>query len=380
MNNHLKHFSIFTLTVLAFFVYFGIYHGARSNSAGDVSGYAWEGDLNEGQKDPGGLGWLSFHCANNNNCPLNGGYGVNINIPDDGGKGGFLGFSNKEPVDMTGYAWSGNYPDYNHNNYQDLPTEATSGYGWLRFGSFSDDELRDIPKSTFNEAHGAQFVSEIGNDANSIGYLTGWARFCAVYARGCSGETKEINGSELGGWDGWLSLKGQNYSVILDAKGFFTGYAWGGDDNGSNNVGWVDFSRVKVGRVDPSSLVLKANGVESPSILYITPSTNTVTLTWMGLNLKTPSYGDAVGDDIDNWVSNKNPKPCPKNGETITYNPPFGLKMQEGEFRTYTLKCFKSDGVTEVSSSVRVQMKADVPSLTLKAQNDSNVIDRKSVV
>lgn len=138
---------------------------------GELSGWAWSSNI----------GWISFN-SNNTGSAIP--YSVTID---------------PETKVLSGYAWS-------------------SSLGWLRFGSGLDGPIEG----------GDNWPAKIDGDK-----LTGWARFCSVYVDGCSGETKPINGSELGSWDGWLKMENVTYNRDL---GRFEGFSWG-----SLNVGWVNF-------------------------------------------------------------------------------------------------------------------------------------------
>lgn len=74
-------------------------------------------------------------------------------------------------------------------------------------------------------------------NSDGTGKMLGFARFCAVYESGCSGELK----SDIyrGGWDGFISLgEGKpNWGVNIASDGTISGYGWG-----SWVLGWVDFS------------------------------------------------------------------------------------------------------------------------------------------
>lgn len=157
-----------------------------TGSDGEMRGFAWSSNI----------GWISFNSADLPNSSVT--YRVNIN-PDN---------------TLEGYAWSPNL-------------------GWLRFGS-------DLTGPTGKgDNWGAKLV---GNR------LAGWARFCSIYVSGCSGATKDIGGTELGGWDGWLKMSDVNYDT---ATGGFSGFAWG-----SLNVGWLKLGlHTEVPTVCPVDLV-----------------------------------------------------------------------------------------------------------------------------
>ncbi|OHA57768.1 MAG: hypothetical protein A2114_01490 [Candidatus Vogelbacteria bacterium GWA1_51_14] len=147
-----------------------------------------------------------------NNAVLNG-YAWSSNIgwiklSSDTSDSSSFGVSIKDGV-LDGYGWSPNV-------------------GWIQFGSGL------LGPSGAGVSGGARFV----NNA-----LVGWARFCTVFASGCSGALRP--NEQNGGWDGWLLLGGGSLpggGVKLGADNKLSGYAWGGE-----NLGWVDFSGVTIG-------------------------------------------------------------------------------------------------------------------------------------
>lgn len=101
---------------------------------------------------------------------------------------------------LTGYAWSENI-------------------GWIQFGGLSG-----FPNTTN------------GTNAKLVGNsITGWARVV-------SGMTPS-GVDNRGGFDGWISLSGSNYGVTVNGSNL-GGFAWGSDV-----VGWIDFSGVRITRV-----------------------------------------------------------------------------------------------------------------------------------
>lgn len=187
---NLKKILLFGALGLSLFLYMGFYHSASSNVNQNLSGFAW------GAYDNQGLGWISFNAISDPDNIPGVDYGVNIN---------------NTTKDITGYAWSPHY-------------------GWLKFGGLSG-----FPTGGGTTTANAKLV---GNK------ITGWARFCAGAQNSstCVGTNSD---TKNGGWDGWVSLSGTNYGVTLNTTtGAMSGYAWGGDDNGKNFVGWIDFSKV----------------------------------------------------------------------------------------------------------------------------------------
>jgi len=143
------------------------------------------------------IGWISFNCESDNSCDFS-----NPNQPI-----GYLVYANTITGYLGGYAWSDNM-------------------GWLNFDG--------------------------GHIDLTTGAVTGTARFCSVFKSGCSGAIKPINGTELGGWDGFVQLSDNNffkspvfsqpfegvtYKSISSSDGELVGYAWG-----DMNVGWISFN------------------------------------------------------------------------------------------------------------------------------------------
>jgi len=275
------------------------YNQAKSSTLDNISGYGWgasyvdDNPANGGQDLPneetGGMGWLSFNCISGGNCG-SADYGVNVDAAGN----------------ITGYAWSSNY-------------------GWLKFGGF---DVTDFPTGGGTIAENAKV--NLGN-----GQVTGWARFCSVAANSalCTGTVPTIVN---GGWDGWVSLRGTNYGVTLTGNAF-SGYAWGGDDNGKNVVGWIDFSQVDYFPVTDPTVSLTAN----PTSI---PSGQSSILSWNGANIVVgPDSCTASG----NWSGTKS-YPMPVGGVS-TGNLTTGTYI-------YGLSCKNSIGVYSPVSNVTISV------------------------
>jgi len=106
---------------------------------------------------------------------------------------------------LSGYAWSSNI-------------------GWIQFGGLSNS----FPIGDGTVSQNAQATS---------GKIVGWARACAGTVSGdCTGVSRRD------GWDGWISLSGTNYGVLIGSDQItLSGYAWG-----SGVIGWIDFTGVKL--------------------------------------------------------------------------------------------------------------------------------------
>lgn len=218
MNTKQKKQSLinFAITVIVFGAVFVTTNPVKAGSAENVAGWMWGGADNDGILNSGdetGLGWISM---NNVNCDVDGNnfkdvacggdnittsqiiYGVNI--PDDGSN-------------ASGKAWSENA-------------------GWLSFDA-TDLVGCPVPGTCYARKNLA------------TGKLEGWARFLSVKS-----EFENVP-SNSGGWEGWVSLGGAGYGVVLNAdgtvtKGQTTSYAWSGKPaDGTGEYGYIDFSKIK---------------------------------------------------------------------------------------------------------------------------------------
>lgn len=121
------------------------------------------------------IGWVSFN-SDSGGGPVS--YGAHINSTGV----------------LSGYAWSGNV-------------------GWI---SFNEADLAGCPSGTCR----AWVDLATGN-------VSGWIRVLSAK-----------DNPQAGGWDGWISLRGTNYSVGVDFDTKqFTGWAWAGDV-----IGWLNFN------------------------------------------------------------------------------------------------------------------------------------------
>ncbi len=197
-----KHHALLSLLSIAFISSFLVATPALAGTKHNVYGWAWSSNI----------GWISF-----NNCS-------NPTVPGSC-SGVDYGVSISNTGDMLGYAWS-------------------PSIGWIRFGGLdpSGSDGGIFPIATGNTRSDAVL--------NSNNQIYGWARACEVYKNGCSGslkdsEVKVVDGVELGGWDGWISLRGNpGYGITksaLSSSGTLTisalrGFAWG-----ALNLGWIKF-------------------------------------------------------------------------------------------------------------------------------------------
>jgi len=163
-------------------------------------------------------------------------------------------------IPLQGFAWSGytnskgsrvgvgwiamNGVEMRHNGW--LHGYAWSdNIGWIQFGSLSG-----FPNGGGTQPQNARILPN--------GQMHGWARACAGTAGGdCS---SMADNPDAGGWDGWISLRGNGgsasgygvrFSTTQQPDGSYeiaTGrvgdsYAWGGP----TVMGWIDFTQVTLG-------------------------------------------------------------------------------------------------------------------------------------
>lgn len=177
--------------------------------------------------------------------------------------------------DFTGAAWSANIGWIDLGNAGAsygvrMPMTGTvrnlSGVAWssnIGWVSFDSAATTGCPSGV------CQARVEWGASGGSAVPVKGWARACSVFASGCSGSLKAggVNGLSLGGWDGWISLGDGNgtdnitYGVTINTStGEATGRGWG-----SEVVGWVDFSGVKVA-VTGTATEICGNGIDDDGV------------------------------------------------------------------------------------------------------------------
>ena len=271
-NHFIKITSIFIVTLI---LVTGFIYGARpqdsekvsASTSQNVSGFAWSDNV----------GWISFNCKDStaggthDECPANGGnadYGVHVERT--------LGLNFGL---ISGRAWSSNI-------------------GWITFES---SELSGCPSAPCQARLGTDISGNLTANPNDV---TGWARACGVFASGCSGTLKAS--TALGGFDGWISLRGSNYGIYLDpADSKLKGLAWG-----DLVLGWIDFNPLLTGGV-----LLAAPPIVGLSVDNSTPDAFTpVILTWVvsGGATECHSMGGEFG-----WGPLNDPK-TPSGGSEMT--------------------------------------------------------------
>jgi hypothetical protein len=164
-----------------------------------------------------------------------------------------------------------------------------------------------------------------------------------------------------GGWDGWVSLSGGNYGVTFnEITREFSGYAWGGDDHGSNFVGWISFNCLDQNICAKSDYKVIYDPATGPQVTLqatpvVIPVSGKTKLSWDGTNLATGNTctGTHTGPSVSGW-DDLHPSPS---GEFIT--PP----LSAGSY-VFTITCDGSSGGSATSSvtvnvGIQIQLEAD---------------------
>ena len=195
-------FLLLVFAVAAFFVFFGErLEKVEAGSNDNVFGWAWSENI----------GWISF-----NNTSGGGGVDYGVNIDTSTGL-------------LSGYAWSSTGPD--------------TGIGWISF--CSEVNTTNCPNS-ISDLAGCPFAPCQANYNSANDEVSGWAR--AYRAIDPQGQT-------LGGWDGWIRLRGNFHGVWIEDVAApdpdeFRNWAWGSDDasgvalEGDEVIGWISFNRL----------------------------------------------------------------------------------------------------------------------------------------
>jgi len=195
MSKRIFIFLAIFLIVLGFLIFnFKKPKKIEAAATDNVWGWAWSENI----------GWISFNSTNTGSA-IN--YGVNI----DSSNG-----------TLSGQAWSENI-------------------GWI---SFNRSDTSVPPQPPFNGAESYIATLDLGSGiCGGTGNFCGWVRtLTACDSVPCPSSGA---GSNTGGWDGWIKLKGNAtdgspYGVILNnASHEFEGWAWGSDV-----LGWISFNTI----------------------------------------------------------------------------------------------------------------------------------------
>ena len=134
------------------------------------------------------------------------------------------------PRTFFGYTWI--------NPRYDDGTSQSDNIGYVRF---------DPPGPYPTGINTADFSARFDPTDTNNELIEGWARACSVFVNGCGGAMDNADlkpNNERGGWDGWLSLRGEIDCGTPPCPGYgikrqsarLIGYAWGGDV-----IGWLQF-------------------------------------------------------------------------------------------------------------------------------------------
>lgn len=283
MKSNINKWIKISALLMFFFVTLLFSHQAQASVKENVFGSAWSENT----------GWISF-----NNCP-NPSTSTGCSTYDYGV------FVDKSTLEVKGHAWSDNL-------------------GWISFNPGSDWDNECPPGVT----------KPCTNFKNKWG-AGGWARVVSVSTEEALAKAQNRS-SNAGGFDGWISLGGSNFSAPFDTtknvassmpsayqgKYVYTinssssnyGYFWG-----SEVMGWIDLK--------PTSSYDPSNG----GVFLLDLSTETLDLT------PTPSSGTVLaGDTIDiHWeVKGFTPTTCTGTMFDASNNPISGRADWNNTFNT----------------------------------------------
>jgi len=245
-------------------------------------------------------------------------------------------------VGLTGFAWSSNIGWIQMDGHTDpvvvnSDNKSLSGFAW----SSNTGWIKFNPDGPFPTVAGdgttASVATLVAPTTGTVHKLVGWARACSVFQSGCSGALK----TDTGGWDGWISLIGNNYGVKFDNNGTntnFAGFAWGADV-----LGWIDFSRVEI----PSSSLNLIFGVQSQPDFTLTNDLQPLRLNFVTDNAQTSNEIEIRVvrlNDFAGTVSGYEVETLAIGGKTIDTSPPpintsvtpVKLKIRVGKISTGT--------------------------------------------
>jgi len=344
-----KHHALFFVLSIAFISALCLPTQAIAGTEHNVYGWAWSSTI----------GWISFNnCTNpsvTSTCT-----GVNYGVSIEPSKTSFLsnGTITVGQRKITGYAWS-------------------PSIGWIRFGDQDPWSRGGDPIPTYAVS------GNIAGDAYLLGGKTaGWARACTVYASGCSGavKSKDANGLELGGWDGWISLKGGNpaYGIstsTISSTNTITisalrGFAWG-----AINLGWIKFDPLTASQTSqnngcPGVCLVDKNIATTLNVVKIGTGTGSVTGggiscgTTCTQTSKTYNTGTsitsvsltAVADSnstFNGWIDASGTNTCTSNGGTVSSAGACNITIPALTSKTITVNAkFTSNAATTATLSV----------------------------
>ncbi len=347
--------SLLKIFAVVLFLFAGMATNANAANV-DMSGYAWGAD----SSPFGGVGWINFNNTSTGS--------KTAGSPSTEYKVEF----NQTTWELTGYAWS-------------------ERYGYIKFGdSNSTFDLDEYPTNKDACEANPKNTSSYGPcnvhivDDSSGGFkLVGYARFCFVYASGCSGTLKP--NSELGGYDGWIAFQqkiGSTFYAVsynpTDKK--FGGYAWGGGSGDISSAdygegaGWIKMSPTNGGVVcTDGSVDIDCLNSDGPGVTlvadYKKPAYNqSVRLTWTITN--NPSNSSCTPDTSSS----------PANSAWDNYTPSGTSGYLDmgviSETTTFTLSCTYNGKKGSASETVEIDSK--YPSITLSVSPTTFSYDQKA--
>lgn len=310
LNKKITQLGMLFTMIVAFVA--GVHFSYAQGSSVKVLGYAWSANV----------GWISMNCQDGgasqaNICGVSN-YGVTLDTATN---------------TFQGFGWSDNV-------------------GWVKFGGLSGMPISGT-NATYNPATGA---------------ISGFARFCGGRYGYSSWPTNQwlpnntcAGSDRADGWDGWLSLSGASpaYGVVVGSSGIFSGYAWGSDV-----VGWVNFSTVKLETLTTGSIVFQigAKPTSQPVVNYV-PAVYPSAAVY-----PTPTITAPVGDQLFYKWTTSGAQSCNLSGTvttasntTVSYTPITSANILTGSQAAVVpldkvgiyyiaLTCIMTDGTTKISS------------------------------
>ncbi|MBU2545239.1 hypothetical protein KKC65_02195 [Patescibacteria group bacterium] len=236
-----------------------------------------------------------------------------------------------EDHELWGFAWSENIGWISFSCRDTMNLGEGVDYG------VDIDETNDLLEGyAWSENIGwINFDQTIIDISGETGNLSGWARAVAPIGKPLS---------ETGGWDGWISLDGNEYQVTLNSgsdPSEFENYAWGGDV-----VGWISFNSENTDSVVDYSVKTNfsftptATDLNTTDANYCFTTSPPIFLNW---TFSDPDPGDvqiSYQIEVDNNNDFSSPEIADSGGSSQTYAP-FGLSFGD----TYWWRVDVSDGV-----------------------------------